>query len=63
MKTIEFQRDQFQDYWIGEGKAKKDWNATWRNWMRNWWKKYGGEGEFSSATGDAEISREVQNEQ
>ena len=27
--------DEFVDYWIGEGKLKKDWIATWRNGMRN----------------------------
>lgn len=24
----------FVDYWVGEGKPKADWVATWRNWMR-----------------------------
>lgn len=26
--------DQFIDYWIGSGKPKTDWQATWRNWIR-----------------------------
>jgi hypothetical protein len=26
--------DEFRDYWIGEGKSKADWVATWRNRMR-----------------------------
>lgn len=26
--------DQFRDYWIGAGKPKSDWQATWRNWIR-----------------------------
>ena len=26
--------DQFQDYWLGNGKTKLDWQATWRNWIR-----------------------------
>ena len=26
--------DQFRDYWIGNGKTKLDWQATWRNWIR-----------------------------
>jgi len=24
----------FVDYWLGEGKPKADWDATWRGWMR-----------------------------
>lgn len=27
------QRDKFYNYWRGCGKAKKDWDATWRNWI------------------------------
>jgi hypothetical protein len=26
--------DQFKDYWLGNGKTKLDWQATWRNWIR-----------------------------
>lgn len=26
--------DQFKDYWLGNGKPKLDWQATWRNWIR-----------------------------
>lgn len=26
--------EQFRDYWIGNGKPKLDWQATWRNWIR-----------------------------
>lgn len=26
--------DQFKDYWLGNGKIKLDWQATWRNWIR-----------------------------
>jgi hypothetical protein len=26
--------DGFKDYWISEAKAKADWFATWRNWIR-----------------------------
>lgn len=32
------QADQFKDYWIArsdKGAIKKDWLATWRNWIRN----------------------------
>lgn len=25
----------FIDYWKGKGEARKDWQATWRNWIRN----------------------------
>ncbi len=32
---IIFQADKFKDYWIGCGKAKSDWQATWRNWIRS----------------------------
>lgn len=28
------QADRFRDYWRGTGKPKKDWSATWRNWIR-----------------------------
>ncbi len=28
------QAERFRDYWIGCGKPKKDWGATWRNWVR-----------------------------
>jgi len=37
---IEAQTDEFVDYWLGAGKMKKDWIATWRNSMRkmNEWK-------------------------
>lgn len=31
---IEYERANFTDYWIGCGKPKADWRATWRNWMR-----------------------------
>lgn len=27
--------DKFHDYWLSCGGAKKDWEATWRNWCRN----------------------------
>jgi uncharacterized protein YdaU (DUF1376 family) len=36
--VIRSEADKFRDYWIGRaGKdaAKLDWQATWRNWMRN----------------------------
>jgi hypothetical protein len=26
--------EKFVDYWLGRGKAMKDWAATWRNWIR-----------------------------
>ena len=26
---------QFVDYWIGKGDVKSDWNAAYRNWLRN----------------------------
>lgn len=25
----------FRDYWLGSGKTKVDWSATWRTWVRN----------------------------
>ena len=31
---VERETDRFVDYWTAEGKSKKDWMATWRNWMR-----------------------------
>ena len=27
--------DGFRDYWLGAGKTKADWSATWRVWVRN----------------------------
>lgn len=36
--AIRFEAEKFRDYWIGVGGqkgAKLDWQATWRNWMRN----------------------------
>lgn len=32
---IDSQILRFVDHWRGEGKARKDWDATFRNWMRN----------------------------
>ena len=26
--------DSFRDHWLGNGQTKKDWDATWRNWVR-----------------------------
>ena len=28
------ERDRFRDYWIGTGKPRIDWHATYRNWIR-----------------------------
>lgn len=25
----------FRDHWLGKGEARADWEATWRNWVRN----------------------------
>lgn len=33
-EEVKFQEAKFKDYWIGTGKAKVDWKATWRNWIR-----------------------------
>jgi hypothetical protein len=38
VETVRSQADQFRDYWVGKagaGARKADWEATWRNWMRN----------------------------
>lgn len=38
IETVRSQADQFRDYWVGKAGAaarKADWEATWRNWMRN----------------------------
>lgn len=32
---VELATVKFVDYYIGTGKTMKDWNAAWRNWMRN----------------------------
>lgn len=37
-QVIRDQADRFRDYWIsksGQAATKRDWFATWRNWMRN----------------------------
>lgn len=37
-QVIREQADRFKDYWIsetGQKATKRDWFATWRNWMRN----------------------------
>lgn len=31
--------ESFTDYWVGEGKVKADWLATWRNWLRRSYNK------------------------
>ncbi|NRA93393.1 MAG: hypothetical protein HRU26_12030 [Psychroserpens sp.] len=31
---IDYYFDEFCDHWWSNGKKKKDWNATFRNWMR-----------------------------
>ncbi len=33
--NIQTETDRFMDYWKANGGMKKDWVATWRNWMRN----------------------------
>jgi len=32
---IETETSRFADYWKGQGKPMADWEATWRNGMRN----------------------------
>lgn len=39
---IAHETDCFHDYWIGCGKPKTDWRATWRNWMRRSARSHGG---------------------
>jgi len=37
-QTIRLEAEKFRDFWIsksGKDAAKLDWQATWRNWMRN----------------------------
>lgn len=44
---IRTEADKFRDFWIsksGKDAAKLDWEATWRNWMRNCSKQAGGRG-------------------
>jgi len=33
-EEVKLQEAKFKDYWIGSGKTKVDWKATWRNWIR-----------------------------
>lgn len=39
---IESEADRFRDHWLGTGKARKDWDATWRNWIRSPYRKRNG---------------------
>lgn len=32
-QIAEIEAEKFVNYWIGEGKPKKDWAATWRTWV------------------------------
>lgn len=32
--NLDRETEKFIDYWTGQGGAKADWHATWRNWMR-----------------------------
>lgn len=53
------QAERFRDYWIakaGKDAAKLDWNATWRNWIRNASKGFG-KNERKSSKSAAEIAR------
>ena len=37
-QAARFEADKFRDFWIskpGQGGVKSDWQATWRNWIRN----------------------------
>lgn len=33
--SVALEAQKFKDHWTSEGEAKKDWMATWRNWIRN----------------------------
>jgi uncharacterized protein YdaU (DUF1376 family) len=35
VEEINAEAYKFRDYWLGSGKVKVDWKATWRNWVRN----------------------------
>lgn len=38
LQTAIFEAEKFRDFWIakpGQGGVKSDWQATWRNWIRN----------------------------
>jgi hypothetical protein len=32
--AVAYVAESFKDYWLGAGKAKADWKATFRNWIR-----------------------------
>jgi len=44
------------DWHLGKGKKNVDWEAVWRNWMRNWWYKYGGRERAAKAQNNGELS-------
>ena len=33
IEEAEREAEKFRNYWLANGKTKKDWNATWRNWI------------------------------
>ena len=35
VEDLEFQTEQFVDYWLARGDQQRDWVAMWRQWMRN----------------------------
>lgn len=54
---IDYECDTFTDYWIGCGKPKLDWRATWRNWMRRSAKSSPPSGGFRRAHGSVDENR------
>lgn len=48
------ERDSFLDRNRATGGMYVDWTAAWRNWMRNYYFKFGGKEEIASGQGGAE---------
>ena len=39
---MDIETENMMDWCKANDKRNVDWEAFWRNWMRNWWFKYGG---------------------
>jgi len=54
--------NRFRDYWIaksGKDATKRDWLATWRNWIRNYLERRGSNGQWANAPGKVDDLRDM----
>lgn len=60
---LKLETHSFRDYWLsktGKDSLKKDWDATWRNWIRNAHKRMMTSPAWQKAMKEAEREREIQ---